>query len=98
MKSCSVAGYELLICMFFIIVDDNCRCSSIPNFIVSLCGKLLTRHLLFVLCSKSNQLAQISNLQSNFVLLFVKRHYVLQLVQVFLRFSLHIYFCRNFSL
>jgi len=70
MNSCSMAGYEFLIRMFFIIVDDSCRCSSISNFIVSLCGKLLTHHLLFVLCFKSNQLAQISNLQCNFVLLF----------------------------
>jgi hypothetical protein len=70
MNICSVAGYELLIFMFFIIVDDSHRCSSIPNFIVGLCGKLLT-YLLFVLCSKSNQLAQISDLQINFVPLFL---------------------------
>jgi len=70
MNICSVAGYEFLIRMFFITVDDSCRSSSVPNFIVSLCGKLLTHHLLFVLYSNSNQLAQISNLECNFVLLF----------------------------
>jgi hypothetical protein len=69
MNSCSVAGYKFQIHMFFIIVDDSCGCSYVPNFIVSLCGKLLTHHLLFVLCSNSNQLAQISNLQCNFILL-----------------------------
>jgi hypothetical protein len=98
----SVAGYEFLIRMFFLIVSDSCRCSSVPNFIVKSLENYwhIICYLFFVPIQISWPKFQIYNviLYFYFNCSQMKRHYVLQHVQVFLRFSLHIYFCRNFSL
>ena len=100
MNSCSLAVTEFLICLFFIIVDDNCRCTSVANFVVIVCVEITdTSSVIFYLVQISWPKFWICSLILYFYFncIQVKRHYVVQLNQVFLRFSVQIYFCRNFS-